>query len=61
MCKKCMYKDYNDNNKLQKKPKNMLNCYASIQQTTIQPFKKNDADFTQTWKYGHKNFQRADM
>lgn len=56
-----MYKDYNDNNKLQKKPKNMLNCYASIQQTTIQPFKKNDADFTQTWKYGHKNFQRADM
>lgn len=23
--------------------------------------KKKDADFTQTWKYGHKNFQRADM
>lgn len=39
MCKKCMYKDYNDNNKLQKKKK-MLNSYASIQQTTIQPFKK---------------------
>lgn len=45
-----------------KKKKKMLNSYASIQQTTIQPFKKkNDADFTQTWKYGHKNFQRADM
>lgn len=39
----------------------MLNSYASIQQTTIQPFKKNDADFTQAWKYGNKNFQRADM
>lgn len=39
----------------------MLNSYASIQHT-IQPFKKKkDADFTQTWKYGHKNFQRADM